>query len=323
MAVKPAAGCERGFTLRVNVLEQCQYDCGYCRPGTARVTARADRLKPHEYERLAAQLALFGVRKVRFTGGEPLLRPDILQVIAAFRRALPDAPLAVTTNGQRLCGMLELLRDAGLTGATVHVDSLRPERYLSMMGLGNVGRVLESVARAKSLLETVKLNVVVQRGLNDDELGDFLEWSRDSGVEVRFIEMMNTGSAAGFTRKHFFSGRDIIARLGESAPVTPLPRRSLSDPAALYRRAGVTFGVIASDTEPFCGACNRLRLSPDGRLRGCLYEPHGAPLGAAMREGVSDVELASMLRLAISGKRSHHPATFAPREAFSMASVGG
>ncbi len=309
-------------TLRVSLLTECQYDCAYCRPGALRAARpRRELLGAAEYRRLAPLFRDAGVARVRFTGGEPALRADLPQIVRAFRDAMPDADLALTTNGFRLAQRLDALAEAGLRRATVHVDSLDPVRYRALMGDGEVAATLAAVLAARDVLDEVKLNVVVQAGRNDDELGAFLAWSAEHGVEVRFIELMDTGSAAAHVRETFCSGREILSRLG---PVTPLGRRSPSDPAALYRsREGVLFGVIASDTEPFCGACTRLRLTSTGLLRGCLYQEGGAPLGAALRRGAGDDELRELIRTAWAEKRSHHPRTRLPRAPFSMAETGG
>jgi cyclic pyranopterin phosphate synthase len=141
---------------------------------------------------------------------------------------------------------------------------------------------------------------------------------------VRFIELMNTGSAVDYTRSVFISGREVVQTIARTHGAEALPRRDPADPAALYRTGdGVVFGMIASDTEPFCGACNRLRLTPDGRLRGCLYQGGGVALGAAMRSGADDAALWALLSLGIREKRSHHPSTSLERKPFSMSEAGG
>lgn len=307
-------------TLRVNVGEQCQYDCGYCRPGLIRnPTSNSEKVQPHEYRLFARAFSSVGVSKVRFTGGEPLLRPDFRAIVAAFHDELPHAKLALTTNGQRLDTLLDAV-PPGLEAVTVHVDSLEPERYRQLMGPGNLGHVLANVERAHAIGLSTKLNVVVQRGLNDDELHDFLAWSRRTSIEVRFIELMNTGSANTFTQKHFFSGAQIASSLG----ATELGRRHPSDPACLFQAStGVVFGIIASDTAPFCQDCNRLRLSADGRLRGCLYEPHGVPLAGLLRHGAGEAMLQALISKAVGQKQSFHPSQHKPREAFSMSDLGG
>ncbi len=320
MMVPPAVG-----TLRVSLLEQCQLWCDYCRPGALRpFTPNASRLTVDEYSRVAHAFSRLGVRKVRFTGGEPLLHPEVEHIVRAFHEALPSASLAITSNGLQLLAKLDALMAAGLSGATVHLDSLQPERARALMGETDVQVALEAVSRAHSRLPVVKVNCVVQRGRNEDELWDFLEHFSRLGVEVRFIELMNTGSAVLSTRRAFVSGADIVARIAERGPVSSLARRNAADPAALFRtHTGITFGVIASDTAPFCDACDRLRLSPDGRLRGCLYEAGGVDLRGPLRDGASDDVLAAIVRAAHAAKASHHPIRALPGRAFSMSEVGG
>ncbi|MFZ5442115.1 MAG: GTP 3',8-cyclase MoaA [Myxococcota bacterium] len=307
------------LTLRVNLGEQCQLECGYCLPSCAPVTPKSQRLLPRHYGRIGVALQAFAPKKIRFTGGEPLLHDELVDVVAAFHWALPEVPLAVTTNGALLPARLDALVEAGLSAATVHLDSLQPRRYQLLMGGGDLRLALDGLAAAKAKLRTVKVNVVVQRGLNDDELDAFLDWSVAQHVEVRFIELMNTGSASAFTRTRFLPGSEVVRKLGAQ----PVPRRSPNDPAALFYARGVTFGVIASDSAPFCGGCDRLRLSPSGVLRGCLYAPHGVDMGAMLRSGARVPQLRSALRLAVAAKRSHHPSLKAERAPFSMAAIGG
>lgn len=309
------------YALRVSVLDACNLACGYCAPGTVSApTKKLGLLTPEEHTALAPLLRDAGVRKVRFTGGEPLLRAELVDIVAAWRHAMPSAELALTTNGTNLLSCADALRRAGLDRVTVHLDTLRRDRYASLMGLGSPEQVLEGVAVARRTFDEVKLNVVVQRGRNDDEIEDFLALSARTGVEVRFIEIMSTGSADAFARDAFVSGREVVERAGGG----PLPRRDEADPAALFTSAGgVRFGVIASDSEPFCAACDRLRLTADGRLRGCLYEGGGAPLGGALRRGAAAGEIAALIETAVAGKRSFHPLTDAERVPFSMADVGG
>lgn len=310
-----------GWTLRLNLLEQCQYRCGYCRPQALRAaTPRGTWLGPGEYARLGALFCAAGVEKVRLTGGEPLLRDDVEAIVRSLKGAMPGVAVAMTTNGERLLARLDGLARAGLDRATVHVDSLKPERYRALMGEGELAGVLEGLRAAHARLGGAKLNVVVQRGGNDDELLDFLAFSRATGIEVRFIELMNTGSARDYVQRAFVSGAEILERAGAAQRV---PRRNGADPAALYRTAdGLTFGLIASDTQPFCARCNRLRLMPDGRLTGCLYQGAAAPLGAALKEGATDAELAAIIAQALRGKRSFHPSA-ERRAAFSMSEAGG
>ncbi|MDP2341806.1 MAG: radical SAM protein [Deltaproteobacteria bacterium] len=315
------------YALRVSVLEQCQLDCRYCRPGAVTSPTETARwLAPAEHARLAALFFARGVEKVRFTGGEPTLRKDLVDVVAAWGRARPaGVRLALTTNALKLAPLLPALRDAGLDGVTVHLDTLRPDRVSALMGTGAcVDVVWSAVDDALRLGFDLKWNVVVQKGRNDDELGACLDESKKRGLEVRFIELMNTGSARGYVKEVFLSGKEIVDVVARERGVRSIARRHPSDPAALHEtNDGVVFGVIASDTEPFCGDCDRLRLSADGRLRGCLYQPGGLPLGGALRAGASDEALLTLLDAGLDDKRSHHPLVQAPRLPFSMADVGG
>ena len=316
-----AVGRLKRYALRVSVLEQCTYNCAYCAPGSVTPpTEKARWLDAASYLRLGRLFRARAVTKVRITGGEPLLRKDVVDIIAAWKEAMPDADLALTTNGQRLAAMVDDLARAGLRRVTVHIDTLRDDRYGALMGDATPAAILDAAERARRVLAEVKLNVVVQRGKNDDEIADFLALSQRSGMQVRFIELMNTGSADAYTHDVFISGADIVARAGGA----PVARRHASDPAAQYRTSdGVVFGVIASDTEPFCDACDRLRLTADGRLRGCLYQSGGIPLGAALASGASDDTLQALLDAALDDKRSWHPLVAPHRVPFSMADVGG
>lgn len=315
------------YALRVSVLEQCQLDCSYCRPGSVTSpSTQASWLSSSEHARLAPHFLARGVQKVRFTGGEPTLRRDLVDIVGAWRDAAQGSiPLALTTNALRLRPLLPALKAAGLGAITIHLDTLRPERVRHLMGEGaDVDAVFAAADDAAEKGFVLKWNVVVQKGRNDDEIGAVLDESRRRGLEVRFIELMNTGSARGYVAESFFKGADIVDVVRQTRGVRALPRRHPSDPAALYEDgAGVVFGVIASDTEPFCADCDRLRLSADGRLRGCLYQPGGLSLGNALRAGADDAALAALVDAGLDDKRSHHPLSQQTRAPFSMADVGG
>ena len=327
-----AVGRLQAYSLRVSLLEQCQLSCRYCMPGSVRPYTPNQRwLRASHYARLATHFARYGVTKIRFTGGEPLLRPDVVEIVAAWRDGIPDADLALTTNGERLTELAGPLADAGLNRVTVHLDTLRPERYPSLMGPGNPTQILDGLFAAQNRLQEVKLNVVVQKGLNDDEISDFLSFSARFGVEVRFIELMNTGSAKSYVADTFVSGAEILEQVRASHVVHPRARRQPSDPAMLFEAQApgqndstpVVFGLIASDTQPFCADCDRLRLTAEGSLRGCLYAPSGPQLGQLLRDGAIDEALAATIEAGLDGKRPHHPLVDRAREPFSMADIGG
>ncbi len=314
------------YSLRVSLLQQCNFSCPYCLPGAvAPYTPKADWLRADDYARLAPLFAARGITKVRFTGGEPLLRDDCAGVVAAFHAAMPGADLALTTNGSRLAGAMGALRAAGLRRLTVHLDTLRADRYPQLMGPGDLGAVLAALGDARGTFDEVKLNTVVQRGVNDDEVLDFLDLSARLGVQVRFIELMNTGSADGYVHDVFKAGAEIVRDVSRQRRVEPIGRAEMSDPATLFRvvDTGVVFGLIASDTQPFCAACDRLRLTADGRLRGCLYQAGGVPLGSLLRSGADDAQLAALIDVGLDDKRSYHPLSAPGRVPFSMADVGG
>lgn len=316
----------RSFALRVSVTERCGYHCPYCQPtGPSHEAAGRRSLSVSDYAVFSRALGGWPVRKLRFTGGEPLGRPDLPAIVRAFHEALPGVPLGLTSNGRLLSKRLDELVDAGLGQVTVHLDSLRPGRYRALMGGGDVDAIVRAAIEASARLDEVKINTVVQRGRNVDELGDFLTLSRLSGLQVRFIELMNTGSAAGYTHEAFFSAAEILDTIRRIAGASPIPRSDPRDPASLWRTDdGVTFGVIASDTMAFCHACDRLRLSAEGRLRGCLYQPFGLdlrPLLDADDQPALTAALAGML----AAKHSYHPVEGQSKRRlpFSMAEVGG
>lgn len=311
------------YTLRVSVTDNCQLRCRYCLPnGPHHLVPRHNYLSVAHYERAARILSRIAIDKLRFTGGEPLLRKDLPGIIGAFARHL-NKPLAVTTNGLLFLGMHHALRDAGLSGVTFHLDTLKEERYQTLMGKGTVHTVREAMDAARASALVVKINVVVQKGVNDDELVDFLHFSRSHGIEVRFIEQMNTGLARDYVAQTFMSGEAILARIAKATPITEHARLVSSTPAERHRAddIGVDFGLIASDTRPFCGACNRLRMSADGRMRTCLYESGGVDVGF-MGELGDDAILANICDV-IAHKRSFHPSQKIARVDFAMAQIGG
>lgn len=311
------------FTLRVSVLEHCQLRCLYCLPpGSSTFLTKKSWLTLDQYESVAHALSHFPINKIRFTGGEPTLREELVGIVAIFSRALPLAKIAVTTNGLRFSSLSTRLVDAGVRGVTFHLDTLKPERYQHIMGRGDVDTVHHAIAVALRAGMTVKLNMVVQKSINHDEIVNFLQWSQESGVSVRFIELMNTGSAKDYVAQTFMTGEEILDVIRLHSDVVTLEREHGSDPAERFfaSRFNVVFGLIASDTRPFCSQCNRLRLSADGKLRTCLYEPTGFDLTSII---YSPDDLRNAIGEKITKKTSWHPAMRKVREDFSMSQIGG
>ena len=284
--------------LRLSVTDRCNLRCSYCMPEAEYAwLPREDILHFEEIERLVDVFVSLGVDKVRLTGGEPLLRrgvPDLVRRLAA-RTRITD--LAMTTNGVLLAANAQTLKDAGLHRLTVSLDTLDPARFKSLTRYDELDRVLEGIATAAPIFNGLKLDTVVIRGVNDDELVRLIEFGRPHGAEVRFIEYMDVGGATHWTMDRVVSRREMLERLeAHYGPVTPIVESS-SAPADRFRLPdGTVFGIISSTTEPFCHACDRSRLTADGLWYLCLYAPYGTDVRKVLRAGASDDDLAELIR---------------------------
>ena len=284
--------------LRLSVTDRCNLRCSYCMPEQDYVwLPREDILHFEEIERLVDLFLGFGVAKVRLTGGEPLLRRDLPDLVArlAARAAITD--LAMTTNGVLLAAHASELRQAGLHRLTVSLDTLHPDRFHALTRNDTLTRVLAGIDTAVPLFPGLKIDTVVIRGVNDDELVPLIEFARPRGAEVRFIEYMDVGGATHWTFERVVSRAEMIARLeAHYGPVAPVAEVSAA-PADRYRLPdGTIFGIISSTTEPFCRSCDRSRLTADGLWYTCLYATRGTDLRAALRAGRSTDELANLIR---------------------------
>jgi cyclic pyranopterin phosphate synthase len=284
--------------LRLSVTDRCNLRCSYCMPEPDYVwLPREDILQFEEIERLVDVFTGLGVDKVRLTGGEPLLRRDLTDLVdsLAHRTAIRD--LAMTTNGVLLATHARALRQAGLHRLTVSLDTLQPQRFRDLTRYDELERVLEGIAAAAPLFPGLKLDAVVIRGVNDDEIGDLLEFARRYGAEIRFIEYMDVGGATHWAMPRVVSRREILERLSaQYGLITPVVEES-SAPADRYTLPdGLTFGIISSTTEPFCHACDRSRLTADGMWYLCLYAAHGTDLRRPLRSGATPEQLAQLIR---------------------------
>jgi cyclic pyranopterin phosphate synthase len=292
--------------LRLSVTDRCNLRCQYCMPEEEYVwLPREDVLTFEEMAQLVDVFADLGVDKVRLTGGEPLLRRDLDRLV----RLLADNPrlrdLAMTTNGVLLTEQAQALRAAGLHRVTVSLDTLRPERFRLLTRRDTHSRVLEGIATVARLgWPGLKLDTVVMRGVNDDELIDLVEYAGGVGAEVRFIEYMDVGGATLWSMDRVLSRREMLERLGAHyGTITPILEES-SAPADRFRLPdGRVFGIISSTTEPFCRACDRSRLTADGLWYLCLYATRGTDLRAALRAGATREELAELIRTTWGGRR--------------------
>ncbi len=293
--------------LRISVTDRCNLRCPYCMPREVfadhQYLARAEILSFEEIVRLAGIFVGLGVRKLRLSGGEPLLRRNVerlLEKLAALR--CPDGSaveLALTTNGILLADKARALRDAGLARVTVSLDALSEAGFQRMSDSRfSPARVLEGIAAAQAVgLAPVKLNCVVRRGVNEDEILPLLRHFRHSGVVLRFIEYMDVGGCNGWQAGDVLSAREILARIETEFPLRPLEPAQPGEVAQRWALAdgSAEIGVIASVTQAFCRDCNRLRLATDGSLYTCLFASEGLDLRAPLRAGEPDAALAARI----------------------------
>ena len=292
-------------SLRLSVTDRCNLRCRYCMPEDEYVwLPRTAILTFEEIERLVALFAGLGVHKVRLTGGEPLLRHDLATLVTMIARNPQIRDLAMTTNGLLLAKHAAALRAAGLERVTVSLDTLHPERMLAFAKSTRHADVLEGITAARQAgFAKLKLNAVVIRGFNDDELADLIEFARVQDAEVRFIEYMDVGGATRWSQDQVVSQRemlDVLARrYGAIEPVAADGRA----PAERFRLAdGTTFGIIASVTAPFCRTCDRSRITADGTWFLCLYAARGIDLREPLRRGATDEALTSLIRETWQGR---------------------
>ena len=289
--------------LRISVTDRCNFRCVYCMPSEVfghdyRFLPRRELLTFEEIERAARVFVDLGVRKLRLTGGEPLLRRDVEQLVARLA-AIGDLDLTLTTNAALLAQKARALADAGLTRVTVSLDSLDDEVFRVMNDVDfPVARVLAGVDAAAEAGLLVKVNVVVKRGLNEGSVVDIARRFRGTGHAVRFIEYMDVGASNGWRLDDVVPAAEIVAAIGAEFPLEPVEAAYRGEVAQRYRYrddAG-EIGVIASVTQPFCGDCTRARLSADGKLYTCLFAVRGHDLRSILRSGASDEELDAAIK---------------------------
>ena len=286
-------------SLRLSVTDRCNMRCQYCMPEENYVwLPRQSILTFEEMSRVASVFARLGASKVRITGGEPLLRHELHRLVAQLREIGEVEDLALTTNGLLLGRHAGELKRAGLDRITVSLDTLRPERMEQTARTPHHADVISGidVARAAGFTGT-KVNTVVIRGYNDDEILDLVEFSRDRNLEIRFIEYMDVGGATHWSMADVVSQREILAIIERRyGAVTAVAGRASAPAEQFLLRDGTRFGVIASTTAPFCRTCDRSRLTADGTWLLCLYSAAGLDLRELLRSGASDAELGEVIR---------------------------
>ena len=289
--------------LRISVTDRCNFRCVYCMPKEVygrdyAFLPRRQLLTFEEIERIARAFVRNGVRKLRITGGEPLVRRDLERLVAQLR-ALGDVDLTLTTNGSLLPQKARALADAGLDRVTVSLDSLDDEVFRSMNDVGfPVERVLAGIEAAAAAGLPVKVNCVVKRGVNEDGLVEMARFFRNAGHVLRFIEYMDVGHTNGWRLDDVVPADEIVARIGGELPLEPVPPAYPGEVATRWRYGDGSgeIGVISSVTKPFCGSCTRARLSAEGRLYTCLFAVEGHDLRGLLRSGADDGELDEAIR---------------------------
>ena len=297
--------------LRISLTDRCNLRCTYCMPAEGLPwMPRAEQLTDTELVRLITiAVRDLGVHELRFTGGEPLLRRGLEDMIAASAALTPRPDISLTTNGVGLARRAAALAAAGVNRLNVSLDTLRPERFAEITRRDRLGDVLDGMVAAREAgLSPVKINTVPLRGVNDDEAVDLLRFAVGHGFELRFIEQMPLDAQHGWQRAEMVTAGEILAALRTAFTPTPDGQDRGAAPAERWLVDGgpATVGVIASVTRPFCGACDRTRLTADGQVRSCLFARTETDLRALLRGGSSDAEIAEAWRTAMWGKLAGH-----------------
>ena len=297
--------------LRVSLTDRCNLRCSYCMPAEGLDWLPDDSvLTDHEIVRLIRiGVERLGIREVRFTGGEPLVRRGLVDIVRRTKELAPSPDVSLTTNALGLARTATALVEAGLDRINVSLDTIRPETFAEITRRDRLHDVLAGLEAARAAgLSPIKINAVLLRGINDDQAPELLRWCIDEGYELRFIEQMPLDAQHDWKRAEMITGEEILASLEREFTLAPAVEPRGSAPAELWRVAGTTaqVGVIASVTRPFCGDCDRVRLTADGQIRNCLFAREESDLRTALRAGASDDEIATRWVHAMRGKRAGH-----------------
>ena len=319
--------------LRVSVTDRCNLRCTYCMPPEGLDWIPGDELlSAAELVRIVRLAVDQGVQEVRFTGGEPLVRPDLEEIIAGVA-SLPDPPsLSLTTNGIGLTTRARTLKDAGLARINVSLDTLDAERFRTLTRRDRLDDVLAGIMAARDAgLAPVKINTVLMRAINDDEVLALVEWALDHGLALRFIEQMPLDAQRAWSRADMVEAGDILAQLEAAYVLTPSGTPRGSEPAETWNVLGAdgavrgSVGVIGSVTRPFCSSCDRVRLTSDGQLRNCLFAQTETDLRGPLRSGATDSQIVALMQECLAAKRAGHgidDPTFLPPPR-PMSAIGG
>ncbi|MCQ1954816.1 GTP 3',8-cyclase MoaA [Arthrobacter sp. zg-Y238] len=322
LALSPADGLldrhgRRATDMRLSLTDKCNLRCTYCMPAEGLNWLARDKVLARDEIVRLVRLGVdrLGVRELRLTGGEPLVRADLVDIVAGIRANHPELPISLTTNGLGLDKKAQALKDAGLTRINVSLDSLHPDTFAQLTRRPFLDRVLHGVEEAARVgLGLVKINAVLMRGINDAEAPDLLEWAVNRGFELRFIEQMPLDADHGWTRDGMITAAEMRSLLERDFVLTPDPRERNGAPAQRWevrRHADPatvvgTVGIIASVTEPFCAECVRTRITAEGKVRSCLFSHDETDLLALLRSGVDDDAVVRRWQEAMWGKPKAH-----------------
>lgn len=324
--------------LRISVTDRCNFRCTYCMPAEIfgpdyPFLQKSQLLSFEEITRVARLCAGLGVQKIRITGGEPLMRRDLDKLIAMLADIDGITDIAMTTNASLLPKKAEKLKAAGLNRITVSLDALDDDKFGKINGMGyKVNTVLKGIEAAKAAGLKVKVNMIVKRGMNEDEIVPMARYFQGSGIVVRFIEYMDVGNTNGWKLEDVVSKQAILERLQQEMPIEPLDPNYYGEVASRYqnRETGDEIGIISSITAPFCTSCTRARLSADGRIYTCLFATAGTDIRGPLRNGADDEELLDVLVPAWKNRRDRYSMerteeTVAARknEKIEMSFIGG
>ncbi|MGL5828642.1 MAG: GTP 3',8-cyclase MoaA [Angustibacter sp.] len=315
--------------LRVSVTDRCNLRCTYCMPAQGLDWLPSPELLSfEEIARLVGIAVNLGVRSVRLTGGEPLLRRGLPDLVGRLAALTPRPRLSLTTNGIGLVRLAEPLARAGLDRINVSLDTIEPAAFTALTLRDRLPEVISGLtAAADAKLAPIKINAVVMRGVNDTQVAELLSWAITQGYELRFIEQMPLDAQHAWQRTDMITQAEILTALRSKFRLTPDPAERGSAPAQRWLVDGgpATVGVIASVSQPFCGDCNRMRLTADGQLRSCLFARTEGDLRTPLRAGASDAELADAMRRVMAEKKAGHgiddPSFLQPQR--PMSAIGG
>ena len=315
--------------LRISVTDRCNLRCVYCMPAEGMPWLPKDDLLTYEEIARFARVCLeHGVNGIRLTGGEPTVRADLPVLVRLLNDLAPDLDLSLTTNGLKLTTLAGELRAAGLKRVNVSLDTLDPQRFQQIARRDRFHEVIAGLAAARAAgLSPIKVNAVLMRDFNEDEVVPLARWARENGYELRFIEWMPLDFQHTWSRDRLVPAAEILEQIHAEFPLEPVEGGDPSAPATLYRYrdGGGRVGVIASVTRPFCGHCDRIRLTADGQLRTCLFSRREWDLKTPLRNGSSDEQIVDLLRYAVRHKELKHRINDPgfTRASRSMSQIGG